>query len=186
MPISSTTLCLMYAFKSHALLLDLYTLLQSNESPWQNVTYLLDLCQWLYHEQLPDSDAINQLESVVETLIDFQERETNSMDESKPAEIEVSQSSKLPCFPNSATKVTERTHLMPSVRQLETLMRVHVMLALLYGRGTTEHREMSLVAVGFCFKLWKVRRSTPLLFIVTSTNILLRYMHKTYIILIYL
>lgn len=82
--------------------------------------------------------------------MNIQEGETHS------TEIQDAPSSKLPHTTPPSTPLTEQSYVVTGVRQLIVLMRVHVMMALLYGRGTTEHREMSLVAFGFCFKLWKV------------------------------
>ncbi len=46
--------------------------------------------------------------------------------------------------------------IVGGVRQLEVLIRVHVMMALLYGRGSSEHKHLCVVTVGLCTELWKV------------------------------
>ncbi|XP_064381874.1 cilia- and flagella-associated protein 46-like [Halichondria panicea] len=50
--------------------------------------------------------------------------------------------------------------VVAGVRQLEVLIRVHVMMALLHGQGSSEHNQLSVVTVGFCMELWKVLLGT--------------------------
>ena len=124
--------------------------MQSCAYQWQKVTYLLEFSEWLYSEHFPASDAINQLERIIEILLNIHENETQS------TEIQDAPSSMLPHPTPSSTPLTDQSCIVTDVRQLVVLIRAHVMVALLYGRGTTEHQEMSLVAAGFCFRLWKV------------------------------
>ena len=121
--------------------------MQSCAYQWQKVTYLLEFSEWLYSEHFPASDAINQLERIIEILLNIHENDS---------EIQDAPSSTLPHPTPSSTPLTDQSRIVTGVRQLVVLIRAHVMVALLYGRGTTEHQEMSLVAAGFCFRLWKV------------------------------
>ena len=43
-----------------------------------------------------------------------------------------------------------------SMHQLEVLMRVHVMMSQLHRKGSSNHKQLSIAALGFCFQLWKV------------------------------
>ncbi|XP_033126439.1 cilia- and flagella-associated protein 46-like [Anneissia japonica] len=45
---------------------------------------------------------------------------------------------------------------LTSVKQLEYLFRVHVMLALMSGRASPHHKEYCLLAVGFLNRIWQV------------------------------
>lgn len=42
------------------------------------------------------------------------------------------------------------------VQLLEGLMRVHVMMAQLTGRGGSDHQQLCLAALGYCIAVWKV------------------------------
>ena len=43
-----------------------------------------------------------------------------------------------------------------SVRQLEALVRVHVMMVEVCGRGAPQHQTHCLSALGYCCHIWKV------------------------------
>lgn len=43
-----------------------------------------------------------------------------------------------------------------SVRQLEGLVRTHVMLAIISGKGSESHKSYCLLAVGFIMRMWKI------------------------------
>ena len=43
-----------------------------------------------------------------------------------------------------------------NVHYLEVLLRAHVMMATVHGRGSTEHQELLIVAMGYCLLIWKV------------------------------
>ena len=45
---------------------------------------------------------------------------------------------------------------LTSVRQLEHLVRVHVMLAMMVGRGSPAHNSYCLMAWGFLQRIWQV------------------------------
>ena len=101
--------------------------------------YLLEFCEWLYSNHFPVSDPINQLENITEILTNTAENESDDGQ-------------------------LEGSFIVTGVRQLEVLMRVHVMMALLHGRGSSEHARLSVVAVGLCLEMWKVRRVLPVRF----------------------
>lgn len=88
----------------------------------------MEFAEWLYTQNFPDSNPINQLERIIALLLNP---------------------------PNEPENSTGGFKSM-GVRQLEVLIRVHIMMALLHGRGSTDHRKLSVVAVGFCNELWKV------------------------------
>ena len=50
--------------------------------------------------------------------------------------------------------------LPTSVRHLEALVRVHVMMAELCGRGSAQHQSLCLAALGYCYRIWKVHTHT--------------------------
>ena len=43
-----------------------------------------------------------------------------------------------------------------SLRQLEALMRVHVMMSLLRIKGSRAHKELTHLALALCMQIWKV------------------------------
>ena len=43
-----------------------------------------------------------------------------------------------------------------NIYKLEALMRLHVMMSLLYIKGSDSHKKLSLTALGFCLQMWKV------------------------------
>ncbi len=45
---------------------------------------------------------------------------------------------------------------LTSVRQLEHLVRVHVMLAIMAGRGSPAHNSYCMLAWGFLQRIWQV------------------------------
>ena len=46
---------------------------------------------------------------------------------------------------------------LTSIRQLEHLVRIHVMLAMMAGRGSSQHNSYCLMAWGFLKQIWQVR-----------------------------
>lgn len=51
---------------------------------------------------------------------------------------------------------TQHVSNIENICQLEALMRVHVMMSLLHGKGSSGHKQLSIAALGFCFQMWKV------------------------------
>ena len=43
-----------------------------------------------------------------------------------------------------------------NIRQLETLLRVHVMMSLLTMKGSRDHKQLISAASGFCIQIWNV------------------------------
>ena len=58
--------------------------------------------------------------------------------------------------------VSVRMADMFDVRQMETLMRIHVMLAQLSGRSSPHHNDYVLMAYAFLHRIWQVRGSVCL------------------------
>ena len=48
---------------------------------------------------------------------------------------------------------------LTSIRQLEHLVRVHIMLAIMAGRGSPQHNSYCLLAWGFLKQIWQVSTS---------------------------
>ena len=42
------------------------------------------------------------------------------------------------------------------MHQLEALLIVHVMMSQFYKIGSCNHKQLSIVCLGFCFQMWKV------------------------------
>lgn len=57
-----------------------------------------------------------------------------------------------PHSPSTPPTLTSPT----SVRQLEALVRVHVMMVEVCGRGAPQHQTLCLSALGYCCHIWKV------------------------------
>ena len=49
------------------------------------------------------------------------------------------------------------------VRQMETLMRIHVMLAQIAGRSSPHHKDYVLLAYAFLLRIWQVRACVTVL-----------------------
>ena len=45
---------------------------------------------------------------------------------------------------------------LTSARQLEALLRVHVMMLQLVGRAASNHRQLCIAAVGYCSRMLQV------------------------------
>ena len=43
-----------------------------------------------------------------------------------------------------------------SIRQLEALMRVHIMMSRLLMKGSRAHKELTQLALALCIQIWKV------------------------------
>ena len=43
-----------------------------------------------------------------------------------------------------------------NVTQLDTLLRIHVMMSQLHGIGSQEHWDLSVAALAYCSLIWKV------------------------------
>ena len=56
----------------------------------------------------------------------------------------------------SETGLPTPTSSTSDVQLLECLMRVHVMMAQLTGRGGSDHQQLCLAALGYCIAVWKV------------------------------
>ncbi len=64
--------------------------------------------------------------------------------------------------PLSANPVIPSASTMFSVLQVESLMRVHIMMAQLHGTGTQAHWDLTMAALGYCTIMWKVHVHVPL------------------------
>ena len=53
--------------------------------------------------------------------------------------------------------VTVKLEDITDIRQLETLMRVHVMLAQVAGHSSPQSRDYVLLAYAFLYRIWQVR-----------------------------
>ena len=53
--------------------------------------------------------------------------------------------------------VTVKLEDITDIRQLETLMRVHVMLAQVAGHSSPHSRDYVLLAYAFLYRIWQVR-----------------------------
>lgn len=53
--------------------------------------------------------------------------------------------------------VTVKLEDITDIRQLETLMRVHVMLAQVVGHSSPHSRDYVLLAYAFLYRIWQVR-----------------------------
>ena len=109
--------------------------------------YILAFSEWLYTHQFPVEEALSHLQWALALLLGIGEEEGERGEEAKRGEegeegeggMEGGQS--------------RPTH---SVRVLDKVMRVHVMMAQMHGRGSRGHRESCLAALAYCSLIWKV------------------------------
>lgn len=143
--------------------------LESPESDWQKVDYLMEFGEWLFVNEYPVEDALDQFLWASDILLNKnpnkEGREDDPYDERSEHESELDAAKFVPGERQSligvrpserAVKIEDIT----DVRQLETLMRVHVMLAQVTGHSSPHFRDYVLMAYAFLYKIWQVSISS--------------------------
>ncbi|XP_048585353.1 cilia- and flagella-associated protein 46 isoform X2 [Nematostella vectensis] len=142
--------------------------LESPESDWQKVDYLLEFGEWLFINEYPVADALDQFLWAADILVaktavnsgsssnhgfevDVDELSENGIDAAKYVP-KTCQS----VIGQRPSDLRVRTEEMCDVRQLESLCRVHVMLAQVAGHSSPHYTDYVLLAYGFLYRIWQV------------------------------
>ncbi|KAF5914545.1 hypothetical protein HPG69_010817 [Diceros bicornis minor] len=125
--------------------------LQKPESEWQKVDYIMEFSEWLYYKQFPINDVIFHLKWAIDILLMMKPaRDTPELaEEHAPPEA----APESPLSEDMGTASLERLH---SVRQLESLARAHILLALMVSQSATSYQDYCLMAYAFLRRIWQV------------------------------
>ncbi|XP_073934125.1 cilia- and flagella-associated protein 46 isoform X3 [Castor canadensis] len=129
--------------------------LQKPESDWQKVDYILEFSEWLYYKQFPLDDVICHITWAAEILLAMKPAlEPELESEGDYVHIQIPQ--------EKAEAQGEETSLakLRSVRQLETLARVHVLRALMMSPSSAHYEDDCLMAYTFFKHIWQVSLQT--------------------------
>ncbi|XP_078788201.1 cilia- and flagella-associated protein 46 isoform X5 [Oryzias latipes] len=123
------------------------TSLRARESRWQKVTILLEFGNWLYWQNFPQTDALQQVEWAIDLLLQ-PEPELEEAPDPPPVKWESGvgvQGSSI----ESLSGVKE-------VRRLDGLIQAHTLLAVMSGINSHEHQLNLLRAHTFVLRVWQV------------------------------
>ncbi|XP_073096194.1 cilia- and flagella-associated protein 46 isoform X2 [Manis javanica] len=125
--------------------------LQKPESEWQKVDYIMEFSKWLYCKQFPMEDVIFHLKQAIDILLLMKAaRDTPELAEELPPPQAAPES---PEPGDSGTPSLER---LRNVRQLDTLARACILLALLVPPSSAEHQDCCLLAYASLRRIWQV------------------------------
>ncbi|XP_069914365.1 cilia- and flagella-associated protein 46 isoform X3 [Oryctolagus cuniculus] len=138
--------------------------LQKPESEWQKVDYIVQFSQWLYSRQFPLEDAVLHLRWAISILLAMKPRDAPTAKREPEPEPEPAGASlpvqEVPGGPATEDVETASLEKLRNVRQLETLARTHVLLALMVAPGSSDHKDACLLAYTFLRQIWQVSLST--------------------------
>ncbi|KAJ7392503.1 Cilia and flagella associated protein 46 [Desmophyllum pertusum] len=143
--------------------------LENPESDWQKVDYLMEFGEWLFVNEYPVADALDQFLWASDILLnknpnrDGKQGDHNDARSESGSELDASKyvpeehHSVIGLRPSEvAVKIEDIT----DIRQLETLMRVHVMLAQVAGHSSPHSKDYVLLAYAFLYRIWQVSISS--------------------------
>ncbi|XP_023492381.2 cilia- and flagella-associated protein 46 isoform X4 [Equus caballus] len=125
--------------------------LQKPESDWQKIDYIMEFSEWLYYKQFPIEDVIFHLRSAIDMLLLMKP----ARDTPEPAEEHRSPQATSES-PGSEDRGTFSLESLRSVRQLETLARAHILLALMVSPSAAGYQDYCLMAYTFLRRIWQV------------------------------
>ncbi|XP_077992013.1 cilia- and flagella-associated protein 46-like isoform X2 [Glandiceps talaboti] len=167
--------------------------LSSSASDWQKVDYLLEFSEWLFVNEFPLQDCLDQVEWAMDILLNMKVEVAKSAGSAKRKRS--SKKGKKVSRPGSAvpsTVVDTKTHTETSesedevnigdfipvkgkavigvpvantaltvrdlinVKQLDCLIRGHIMLAKMAGKSSIYHADYCIAAYGYIVRLWQV------------------------------
>ncbi|XP_071793797.1 cilia- and flagella-associated protein 46-like isoform X3 [Asterias amurensis] len=178
--------------------------LQSSASDWQKVEYLMEFSEWLYVNEFPTLDCVDQLEWAADILLNMKIETRSKVTEQaagkskkkkgKKSAEPVSQSpalhsptptetktmtegatdsegedsmaarfipvKKQSVIGLSASNLNLSASELTSIKQLEHLVRIHIMLAKTAGRDSPMHTSYCMLAWGFLIRIWQVSLSS--------------------------
>ncbi|KAL4698410.1 hypothetical protein H8959_011067 [Pygathrix nigripes] len=133
--------------------------LQKPETEWQKVEYLMEFGQWLHHRHFPLEDVVFHLHWAVEILLAM--KPPSDAPEAEPTPdgeyVAVQMPPQSPVSEAGEVVSLEQLH---SVRQLEALARVHILLALVLSPGAEGYEDCCLAAYAFFRHIWQVSLMT--------------------------
>ncbi|XP_014649525.1 PREDICTED: cilia- and flagella-associated protein 46 [Ceratotherium simum simum] len=124
--------------------------LQKPESEWQKVDYIMEFSEWLYYKQFPIDDVIFHLKWAIDILLMMKPARDTPEPAEEHAPPEAAPES--PLSEDMGTASLERLH---SVRQLESLARAHILLALMVSQSATSYQDYCLMAYAFLRRIWQ-------------------------------
>uniref|UniRef100_A0A2K5ZBY5 Cilia and flagella associated protein 46 n=1 Tax=Mandrillus leucophaeus TaxID=9568 RepID=A0A2K5ZBY5_MANLE len=133
--------------------------LQKPETEWQKVEYLMEFGQWLHHRHFPLEDVVFHLRWAVEILLAM--KPPSDAPEAEPTPDGEYMAMQMPPQ-SSVSEAGEVVSLeqLHSVRQLEALARVHILLALVLSPGAEGYEDCCLAAYAFFRHIWQVSLMT--------------------------
>ncbi|XP_058527647.1 cilia- and flagella-associated protein 46 [Ochotona princeps] len=135
--------------------------LQKPESEWQKVDYIVEFSEWLYSRHFPVEDAVLHLRWAIDILLAMKPTGDVPTREPEPGLDGPSSSTQVaPENPAAEDMETASLEKLRHVRQLETLARTHILLALMVSPGSADHRDACLMAYTFLRHVWQVSLST--------------------------
>ncbi|XP_030058854.1 cilia- and flagella-associated protein 46 [Microcaecilia unicolor] len=173
--------------------------LQKPENEWQKAEYLMELAIWLYCNQFPINNALNLLDWAVDILLQMNLLKIADEDgkatkgrsklghkssgkdqfkaEVKPSDMgkEVKSENLLPVkqsLMNDALTVTVSNTMenLRHIRQLETLVRAHTLMAVISGHHSPYHQEHCFMAYSCIMLIWQVSLPAAVSFIKTLSK----------------
>ncbi|XP_028390807.1 LOW QUALITY PROTEIN: cilia- and flagella-associated protein 46-like [Dendronephthya gigantea] len=124
--------------------------LKEDKSVWQKVDFLLEFGEWLFVNEFPVQDALDQFIEAVDILL-------NRSDNTEPSDHDDVESEH-PSRSSSGLSSKNGTHFcqISDVKTLEYLMRIYIMLSQLVGRKSSQFTDYSLCAVACVQRIWKL------------------------------
>ncbi|KAK7901384.1 hypothetical protein WMY93_018153 [Mugilogobius chulae] len=117
--------------------------LTNAESRWQKVCLLLELSEWMFFNNFPQTDALHMVQWAIDLLLQpHPDESTNS--------ASILQNNTFP--EEQVEKVTD----IKDVKCLDALVRAHVLLAVMAGRISPEYQPNLLRAYCFVRQMWEV------------------------------
>ncbi|KAK6186277.1 hypothetical protein SNE40_008346 [Patella caerulea] len=168
---------------------------------WLKIDYLLEFAQWLYINQFPLVDCVDQVEWAIDILLNMKyeapllkkegvkkdkkkggklsAKKSKSPDLEKPAAVESTEKTddkqekddknEEEINPEDYVPVTKEAEIgvgltnvnmvmddLTDLQQLDYLVRAHVILAELHGRGSPQYKDTLLMAYGYLQRIWQV------------------------------
>uniref|UniRef100_H2YF97 Uncharacterized protein n=1 Tax=Ciona savignyi TaxID=51511 RepID=H2YF97_CIOSA len=127
--------------------------LHSDDTRWQKFEYLLELATWMYSNEFSISGAFDyKLEWAADILINMKfnaPEQASQADKAKTKKGKAVKPAIIGVEPNNLNIKFEDFH---STRQLDGLIRSHVMMATVSGKGSSEHATYCQLAYSFVMR----------------------------------
>jgi len=143
--------------------------LENPESDWQKVDYLMEFGEWLFVNEYPVADALDQFLWASDILLNKNpnrdDKQDDHSDRRSEKESELDAAKYIPGERQSMigvrpAEVAVKIEDITDIRQLENLMRVHIMLAQVAGHSSPHSRDYVLMAYAFLYRIWQVSISS--------------------------